>query len=162
MRGGGAADGESFDVLLSRLCEVGEGTQDVSLEACAGLEAGLGEGMVGRGAVDGGLGDFDTGSRLEEVVIEERRRRLSGQLGGDPIPRGGAQSLAHRLEPVRGGSVGDLLCRVVVETPVNLSKRQKELLEEFADTLGEGGKSHSPRQSSWFEGVKNFFDDMTS
>ncbi|GHD38139.1 molecular chaperone DnaJ [Parahalioglobus pacificus] len=66
------------------------------------------------------------------------------------------------VKPVRGGSVGDLLCRVVVETPVNLSKRQKELLEEFADTLGEGGKSHSPRQSSWFEGVKNFFDDMTS
>ena len=66
------------------------------------------------------------------------------------------------VKPVRGGSVGDMLCRVVVETPVNLSKRQKELLEEFADTLGEGGKSHSPRQSSWFEGVKNFFDEMTS
>jgi molecular chaperone DnaJ len=47
-----------------------------------------------------------------------------------------------------------------VETPVNLSKAQKGLLEQFRDTLGEGGKSHSPRQSSWFEGVKSFFDDM--
>ena len=66
------------------------------------------------------------------------------------------------VKPVRGGSIGDLLCRVVVETPVNLSKQQKELLDEFRSTLGEGGKSQSPRQTSWFEGVKNFFDDMTS
>ena len=66
------------------------------------------------------------------------------------------------VKPVRGGSIGDLLCRVVVETPVNLSKRQKELLDELRSTLGEGGRSQSPRQTSWFEGVKNFFDDMTS
>jgi len=64
------------------------------------------------------------------------------------------------VKPVRGGSVGDLLCRVVVETPVKLSKEQKVLLEELRDSLGEGGKSHSPRQTSWFEGVKNFFDDL--
>ena len=56
--------------------------------------------------------------------------------------------------------MGDLLCRAVVETPVNLSKQQKELLREFQESLGEGGHKQSPRQSSWFEGVKNFFDDM--
>lgn len=64
------------------------------------------------------------------------------------------------VKPVRGGSVGDLLCRVVVETPVKLNKAQKAMLEELRNSLGEGGKSHSPRQTSWFEGVKNFFDDM--
>ena len=64
------------------------------------------------------------------------------------------------VKPVRGGSVGDLLCRAVVETPVNLNKQQKEMLREFQDSLGEGGKSQSPRQTSWFEGVKSFFDDM--
>ena len=64
------------------------------------------------------------------------------------------------VKPVRGGSTGDLLCRVEVETPVNLTKRQKELLEEFQDTMNEGGTRNSPRQSSWFEGVKSFFDDM--
>jgi molecular chaperone DnaJ len=64
------------------------------------------------------------------------------------------------VKPVRGGSVGDLLCRAVLETPVGLTKRQKELLNELQESLGKGGKSHSPRQSSWFEGVKNFFDDM--
>ncbi|QIB66280.1 molecular chaperone DnaJ [Kineobactrum salinum] len=66
------------------------------------------------------------------------------------------------VRPVRGGAVGDLLCRAVVETPVNLSKKQKELLHEFQESLGQGGDAQSPRQSSWFEGVKNFFDDMKS
>ncbi len=64
------------------------------------------------------------------------------------------------VKPVRGGPEGDLMCRVVVETPVNLSKKQKELLEEFKATMSGSGDKHSPRQSSWFEGVKNFFDDM--
>ena len=64
------------------------------------------------------------------------------------------------VQPVRGGPVGDLMCRAVVETPVNLSAKQKQLLEEFRDTLSEGGQDQSPRQSSWFEGVKSFFDGM--
>ncbi len=62
------------------------------------------------------------------------------------------------VKSVRGGSVGDLLCRVAVETPVNLTKRQKELLQEFGSTL-QGGE-HSPRSSSWLDGVKKFFEDM--
>ena len=65
------------------------------------------------------------------------------------------------VKPVRGGPVGDLLCRAVVETPVNLTKEQRNLLEEFRGALKEGGEQQSPRQSSWFEGVKNFFDGMT-
>ena len=64
------------------------------------------------------------------------------------------------VKPVRGGSVGDLLCRAVVETPVKLNKQQKALLEQFQESLGEGGHAQSPRQTSWFEGVKSFFDDM--
>lgn len=64
------------------------------------------------------------------------------------------------VHPVRGGGVGDLLCRAVVETPVNLGKQQKEMLREFQESLGQGGHSQSPRQNSWFEGVKKFFDDM--
>lgn len=64
------------------------------------------------------------------------------------------------VKPVRGGAVGDLLCRAVVETPVNLSKRQKELLREFQESLGQGDGGQSPRQKSWFEGVKEFFEDM--
>jgi molecular chaperone DnaJ len=61
------------------------------------------------------------------------------------------------VTPVRGGQPGDLLCRVVVETPVNLTNKQKELLREFQSTT-HGGK-YSPRQSSWFDGMKKFFND---
>jgi len=62
------------------------------------------------------------------------------------------------VAPVRGGAPGDLLCRVVLETPVNLTHKQKELLKEFQASVK--GDKHSPRQSSWFEGMKNFFGDM--
>ena len=64
------------------------------------------------------------------------------------------------VKPVRGGSVGDLLCRATIETPVHLNKRQKELLKELHESMGEGGKAQSPKQANWFAGVKSFFDDM--
>lgn len=64
------------------------------------------------------------------------------------------------VTPVRGGSPGDLLCRVIIETPVNLNKRQKEILREFHESLEKEDHRQSPRKQSWFEGVKKFFDDM--
>tara|TARA_R110001592_G_scaffold83774_1_gene248104 strand:- start:25891 stop:27024 length:1134 start_codon:yes stop_codon:yes gene_type:complete len=65
------------------------------------------------------------------------------------------------VAPVRGGGAGDLMCRVTVETPVNLSKKQKDILREFQQTLDkDGDKKHAPKKHSWFEGVKSFFDDM--
>jgi molecular chaperone DnaJ len=64
------------------------------------------------------------------------------------------------VKPVRGGPTGDLLCKVQVETPVNLSERQKELLRELDDSLSAGGKHHSPHSSSWLDGVKSFFEKM--
>jgi molecular chaperone DnaJ len=64
------------------------------------------------------------------------------------------------VRSVRGGGVGDLICRVSVETPVNLTKEQKELLRKFGDVLTGGGTKHSPRATSWLDGVKKFFEDM--
>jgi len=65
------------------------------------------------------------------------------------------------VEPVRGGPAGDLMCRVVVETPVNLTKKQKDILKEFQATMdSDGGQKHAPKKHTWFEGVKSFFDDM--
>jgi molecular chaperone DnaJ len=60
---------------------------------------------------------------------------------------------------VQGGPTGDLLCRVVVETPINLTQKQKELLSQFDQTLSSDNK-HSPRSKSWFDQVKKFFEDM--
>ena len=65
------------------------------------------------------------------------------------------------VKPVRGGSVGDLLCRVMVETPVKLSDKQKQLLRDFRASLSDGGEKHSPKGTSWFKGVKDFFDGLT-
>lgn len=59
------------------------------------------------------------------------------------------------VTPVRGGATGDLLCRVMVETPVNLNKRQKDLLKEFQVSMEDG--SNSPQKNNWFEKVKKFF-----
>ncbi|MEW6353631.1 MAG: molecular chaperone DnaJ [Pseudomonadota bacterium] len=64
------------------------------------------------------------------------------------------------VKSLRGGTVGDLLCKVIVETPVNLNNRQKALLSEFEDSLTEGGKKHNPRASSWLDGVKKFFENI--
>ncbi|CAQ82636.1 MULTISPECIES: molecular chaperone DnaJ [Photorhabdus] len=66
------------------------------------------------------------------------------------------------VKSIRGGAQGDLLCRVVVETPVKLNERQKELLRELGESLGgTGGETNSPRSKSFFDGVKKFFDDLT-
>ena len=62
------------------------------------------------------------------------------------------------VSQVRGGGIGDLYCDIVVETPVNLSDRQKDLLRQFA---GESSEKNRPQQHSWFEGVKRFIDALT-
>ena len=66
------------------------------------------------------------------------------------------------VQSIRSAAKGDLLCRAIVETPINLTGKQKELLQQFEATMGSSGKKHSPQASSWFAGVKKFFDDMTA
>jgi molecular chaperone DnaJ len=61
------------------------------------------------------------------------------------------------VKPVRGGARGDLFCRVMVETPVNLSAEQRELLKQFDASLRADDDSHSPREQGFFDGVKRFF-----
>ncbi|CAL4326215.1 molecular chaperone DnaJ [Buchnera aphidicola] len=57
---------------------------------------------------------------------------------------------------------GDLLCRVVVETPVNLNEQQKNLLHELGKSFNDfRGENNSPRSKRFFDGVKRFFDDLT-
>lgn len=64
------------------------------------------------------------------------------------------------VKSVRSGHPGDLLCKVQVETPVNLTRKQRELLEELQQSLQQDSVHHSPRSSSWLDGVKKFFEDM--
>jgi molecular chaperone DnaJ len=62
------------------------------------------------------------------------------------------------IKGVRSASHGDLLCHVIVETPVNLTSRQKELLQEFEAISGKDSGRHNPRAKSWMEKVKEFFE----
>lgn len=62
------------------------------------------------------------------------------------------------IKPLRQSEHGDLMVHVVVETPVKLTEKQKELLREFEiSTQADSGK-HSPRNKSWMDKVKGFFE----
>lgn len=64
------------------------------------------------------------------------------------------------VKPVRGGAVGDLMCRVRIETPVHLNKEQVDLIRQFDESLSGGGSKHSPQAHGWLDGVKQFFDKI--
>jgi molecular chaperone DnaJ len=61
------------------------------------------------------------------------------------------------IKGVRSSSHGDLQCHVVVETPVSLTSRQKELLQEFEAISNKDSARHNPRANSWMDKVKSFF-----
>jgi len=61
------------------------------------------------------------------------------------------------VKGVRSHAHGDLLCHVVIETPVNLTERQKELLSEFETVTQKDRERHNPRAKSWMDKVKEFF-----
>jgi molecular chaperone DnaJ len=61
------------------------------------------------------------------------------------------------IKGVRSRDPGDLLCHVMVETPVNLTERQRELLREFEAISQKDRDRHNPRAKSWMDKVKEFF-----
>jgi molecular chaperone DnaJ len=62
------------------------------------------------------------------------------------------------IKPLRGHSPGDLMVHVVVETPVKLTERQRELLQEFADISEQDSGKHHPRSKGWLDKVRDFFE----
>jgi molecular chaperone DnaJ len=65
----------------------------------------------------------------------------------------------HGVSRVRSSTKGDLLCRVTGETPVKLSDKQRELIQQLDESLQEGGEKHNPNKQSWFTKVKKFMHD---
>lgn len=87
---------------------------------------------------------------------------LSGKVSFT-IPEGTQSGKTFRLKSkgikgVRSGYHGDLFCHVVVETPVKLNDKQKDLLREFDRLTTEGGAKHSPQSKGWMDKVKTFFE----
>ena len=94
------------------------------------------------------------GGEVEVPTIDGGRSRVK-------VPAGSQTGKQMRLRSkgmpaLRGGGSGDLLIELVVETPVNLTARQKELLREF-EKLSE---ENNPEASSFFSKVKSFWDGM--
>jgi len=92
-------------------------------------------------------------------------------LGGEAEIRVPAETQTGRVfrlrdkgvQSVRSRKPGDLYCKVVVETPVNLTPEQRQILEQFEATfVGEGARRHSPKSSTFLDGVKGFWDRMVS
>lgn len=99
------------------------------------------------------------GGEIEAPSLEGRVRLK--------VPAGTQSGRIFRLRgkgvrSVHGGGLGDLLCRVVIETPVDLTEHQKELLREFERSLEEREAQHNPRVRGWFDGVKRFFEELKS
>ncbi len=108
-----------------------------------------------------------------EVPISFATATLGGSvevptLGGNATIKVPAETQSGRvfrlrdkgIRPVRGGATGDLFCRVVVETPVHLTREQKDLLKKFDETMRKDTKRHHPREESWLDGVKRFFSSL--
>jgi len=97
------------------------------------------------------------GGSIEVPTIDGGRARIT-------LPSGTQSSHQFRLKGkgmrvLRSNARGDMYAEVVVETPVNLTKRQEELLREF-ETEGKGRKT-SPESEGFFARVKEFWEDLT-
>ncbi len=88
---------------------------------------------------------------------------IDGGRGRVQIPSGSQSGRQMRLRSkgmpaLRGGGTGDMIIELAVETPVNLTSRQKELLREFDELSTE----NNPESNSFFSSVKSFWDSMKS
>ena len=106
-----------------------------------------------------------------EMPISFARAALGGEIEAPTlngkasfsIPEGTQSGKTFRLrgkgiKGVRSAVAGDLFCHVVVETPVKLTERQKDLLRELETLTVEGGAKHSPQTKTWKDKVKEFFE----
>lgn len=97
------------------------------------------------------------GGDIEVPTIDGGRSRVKVPAGSQS---GKQMRLRHKGMPMlRGGGTGDMFIELAVETPVNLTSRQKELLKEF-EKLSK--TDTNPESSDFFSAVKNFWDSMKS
>ncbi|MDO5530646.1 molecular chaperone DnaJ [Sutterella sp.] len=100
---------------------------------------------------------FTTAALGGEVVVPT----LDGE-SRITLPEGTQNGKTFRLRGkgisnLRTHQPGDLYLHIVVETPVNLSSKQKQMLRDFEASLKEGGEKHNPQTKSFFDNVKSFF-----
>ncbi|WP_411728663.1 molecular chaperone DnaJ [Methyloglobulus sp.] len=104
---------------------------------------------------------FATASLGDEISVPTLNGRVMLKIPNETQTGKLFRLRGKGVKPVRGGAVGDLICKVNIETPVHLTKEQKALIEQLNASLTGGGKQHSPQEHSWTDGVKSFFDKLT-
>ena len=166
-------------------------TRKLSVKVPPGVDDGdrirlSGEGEAGRNG--GPPGDLYVEIRVKPHKIFEREGAdlscevpisiATAALGGEvqlptldgnvslKIPAGTQSGKVFRLRgkgviTVRNPHTGDLFVRVSVETPVNLTDHQAELLRQFDESVSKGGEKHSPRAGGWLDTVKRFFERIS-
>jgi molecular chaperone DnaJ len=166
-------------------------TKTLSVKVPAGVDNGdrirlSGEGEAGRNG--GPPGDLYVEIRVKphkiftrdgsnlacEVPISVATAALGGEvelptLDGNvalKVPAGTQSGKVFRLRgkgvaTVRDPRIGDLFAKVAVETPVNLTAEQRDLLSQFEESIRAGGEKHSPRAGGWLDTVKRFFDRIS-
>ncbi|SNR32393.1 molecular chaperone DnaJ [Paracoccus sediminis] len=100
------------------------------------------------------------GGEVEVPTIDGGRARVkvpAGSQSGRQMRLRGKGMPPLRHGPGAAGDVGDMLIELTVETPVNLTARQRELLREFEEEQAD----NSPQSDSFFDKVKSFWDGMT-
>ena len=166
-------------------------TKTLSVKVPAGVDDGdrirlSGEGEAGRNG--GPPGDLYVEIRVKPHKLFEREGAdlstevpisfATATLGGEvelptldghvslKIPAGTQSGKVFRLRgkgvsTVRDARKGDLFAQVAVETPVNLSAEQRDILQKFDKSIRTGGEKHSPRTGGWLDTVKRFFDRIS-
>lgn len=94
------------------------------------------------------------GGEVEVPTIDGGKARVKVPAGSQTGKQ--MRLRAKGMPALRGGGIGDMLLELAVETPVNLSARQKELLREFQDL----SEDNHPEGTSFFSKVKGFWDGM--
>jgi molecular chaperone DnaJ len=96
------------------------------------------------------------GGEVEVPTIDGGKARVKVPAGSQTGKQ--MRLRAKGMPALRGGGVGDMLLELAVETPVNLTSRQKELLREFEEL----SEDNNPEGRTFFSKVKGFWDGMKS
>lgn len=98
------------------------------------------------------------GGSVEVPTIDGARVKMNipaGTQSGTQMRLGG-----KGMSILRAGHRGDMYVEIAVETPVNLSKSQKDLLQQFSGQGEKDGKNNSPEAAGFFNKVKEFWGDL--
>ncbi len=167
-------------------------TKTLSVKIPAGVDTGdrirlSGEGEAGENGAPAGDLYVQVNVREHDIFVRDENHLycevpisfIAAALGGEievptlggkvklKVPKETQTGKMFRLrgkgvKSVRSSSTGDLMCKVVVETPVNLSGDQADLLRQLEEKMANSTKKHSPKETGFFDGVKKFFDDLKS